>query len=164
MKNARDLLNRYKRLRLVSLPTCAIGLLLLISPVMADNSILELGRADIPDGNDDRSELFNDDYDEEITVTEGSVIRHQEGRTKRGFPIETIELKRRVSYADLDLSKEADMSVFKLRVETAAKRSCEELANRRSVELTGAWTITRCTSEAVARSVGQTQAAIAANQ
>jgi UrcA family protein len=164
MNNARDFFNRYKQLRLVSLATCAIGLLLLISPVLADNSIPEPGVAGIPDGNGDRSGFFSDDYDKKVIVTEGPVIRRQEGRTKRGFPIEIIELTRRVSYADLDLSKEADVSVFELRVETAAKRSCEQLANKQSFESTSASAITRCVSEAVDRSVEQMQAAIAANQ
>ena len=163
MKNARDFLNRYKRPGPVSLLSCAIGLLLLISPVLADKSIPESGLAGLPEGHGDRVGMFSDDYDEEITAIEGSVTRRQERRTKLGFPIEIVQLKQRVSYADLDLSKEADVTVFELRVETAAKRSCEELANRQSLEL-GGWTITRCTSEAIDRSVEQMQAAIAAKQ
>jgi UrcA family protein len=164
MKNARDFPNRYKRLRLVSLSICVIVLQLLISPVLADDFIPESAAADLPDGNGDRSGSFGDDYDEEVIVTEGPVIRRQEGWTKLGFPIEIMELNRRVSYADLDLSKEADLFVFELRVETAAKRSCEQLSNKHSFELTSAWAITRCTNEAVERSAEQVQAAIAANQ
>ena len=143
---------------------CAIGLLLLISPAMADKSNPESGLAGFPDGSGDRIGLFNNDYDEEEIVIDAPVIRRQEGRTKHGFPIEIIELKQRISYADLDLSKEADAAVFELRVETAAKRSCEELARRQWVELTGRWTIRRCTNEAVDRSVEQVQAAIAVTQ
>ena len=116
------------------------------------------------DGDVDRIGLFSDDYDEEVFVTEGPVIRRQVGRTKLGFPIEIIELKGRVSYADLDLSREADVTVFELRVETAAKRSCEELAYRHSFEFMDRWAIMRCTNEAVDRSVEQMQAAIAANR
>ena len=148
----------------MSFSICVIGSLLLISPVLADKYNPESGIAGIPDGNGDRIGLFSDDYDEEVFVTEGPVIRRQVGRTKLGFPIEIIELKGRVSYADLDLSKQADVTVFKLRVETAAKRSCEELAYRHSFEFMDRWAIMRCTNEAVDRSVEQMQAAIAANR
>ena len=164
MKNAREFLNHYKRRGPMSLSICVIGSLLLISPVLADKYNPESGIAGIPDGNGDRIGLFSDDYDEEVIVTEGPVIRRQVGRTKLGFPIEIIELKGRVSYADLDLSKEADLFVFELRVETAAKRSCEQLSNKHSYELTSAWAITRCTNEAVEQSAEQVQAVIAANQ
>ena len=163
MKNARQFLNRYERRGPVSLPICAFGLLLSMGHVMADKSNPESGLAVFPDSDGDRIGLLSDDYDEEVIVAEGPVTSRQVGRTKRGFPIESTELKRRVSYADLDLSKEADVTVFELRVETAARRSCEKLAHRHSVELTGGWTITRCINEAVDRSGEQVQAAIAAN-
>ena len=164
MKNVRQFLNRYERRGPVSLPICAIGLLLLTSPIMADKSNSESGLAVLPDGGVDRIGLFSDEYDEEVIVNEGPIIRRQVGRTKLGFPIEVIELKQRVSYADLDLSREADVTVFELRVETAAKRSCEELAYRHSVEFMDRRAIMRCTNEAVDRSVEQMQAAMAANR
>ena len=125
MKNARQSLNRFNQRRPMSLTSCAISLLLLISPVMADKSNPESGLAVLPDSNVDRNGWFNDEYDEEVFVTGEPVIRRQVGRTKLGFPIEIIELKGRVSYADLDLSKQADVTMFELRVETAAKRACE---------------------------------------
>lgn len=163
MKNARNFLNRYKRLRLVSLPTFAIGLLVLISPVLADNSNPESGLAGIPDDNGDRSGFSSDIYDEPINVTGVPVMRRQDGKTKHGFPIEIIERKQRVSYADLDLSREQDVAVFELRVEAVARQSCEALVNRQSIELDG-WTVRSCTSVAVNRSLQQLQTAIAANQ
>ena len=164
MKNARQFLNRYNQRRLMSLPICAISLLLLIGPVMADKSNPESGLVVLPDGDVDRNGLFNDDYDEEVFVTGEPVIRRQVGRTKLGFPIEIIELKGRVSYADLDLSKQADVTVFELRVETAANRSCEELEHEHPVMLTDRRAIMRCINEAIDRSGEQMQAAIAAAQ
>ena len=162
MKNAREFLNHYKRRGPMSLPICVIGSLLLISPVLADKYNPESGIAGIPDGNGDRIGLFSDDYHEEIFVIGGPVIRRQVGRTKLGFPIEIIELKGRVSYADLDLSKQADVTVFELRVETAANRSCEELEHEHPVMLTDRRAIMRCINEAIDRSGEQMQAAIAA--
>lgn len=145
------------------IPICAIGALLLISPVMADKANRKSDIAGSPAVVGDWVGSFSDYYNGAVIITERPVTRRQEGRTTRGFSIEIIELKRRVSYADLDLSRQADVTVFESRVETAAKRSCEELALRHSIELMDRSAITRCTKEAVVRSVKQVQSAIAAN-
>jgi UrcA family protein len=163
MKNARQFVNCWERRGPVNFSIFTIGLLLSMSQVMAEKSNPEPGLAVDFDGDGHRIGLLNDGYDGEVIVIEGPVTSRQEGRTKLGFPIEIIELKGRVSYADLDLSKEADVTVFRSRVEAAAKKSCEKLAHRHSVELTGRWTITRCTNEAIDRSVEQMQAAIDAD-
>lgn len=145
------------------IPICAIGALLLISPVMAGEANPKSNIAGSPAVVGDRVGSFSDYYNGEVIVTERPVTRRQDGRTTRGFSIEVIELKRRVSYADLDLSRQADVTVFESRIETAAKRSCEELALRHSIELMDRSAITRCTNEAVNRSVKQVQSAIAVN-
>ena len=60
------------------------------------------------------------------------------------MPLEVIELTRSVSYADLDLLREADVAVLEMRVESAAKMSCEELANKYPLSYSDNWAITRC--------------------
>jgi UrcA family protein len=44
-----------------------------------------------------------------------------------GGPIETMTIKGRVSYADLDLSKVADDATLKDRITAEAKNACDEL-------------------------------------
>ena len=99
---------------------------------------------------------------EEVMVIEAPLARRQDGWTTGGLPVEIIEVKRRVSYADLDLSKEADVTAFKTRIQTAAQISCEELAASYPVSFTGRWAIAHCTDEALHRSEKQIQNAIAA--
>ncbi|MDH3339590.1 MAG: hypothetical protein OEM76_17425, partial [Gammaproteobacteria bacterium] len=48
--------------------------------------------------------------DIEKIVVEAPMVRRQAGQTNIGAKIEVIELRRRVSYADLDLSKYADVT------------------------------------------------------
>ena len=125
-QKARQFHNHYERRGPVNPPIWVIGLLLLMSQVMADNSNPESAPADFSDSDGSQTELISENYNEEVFVYGGAVTSRQTGRTTRGFPIEITKLERRVSYADLDLSKEADVIVFESRVETAAKRSCEE--------------------------------------
>jgi UrcA family protein len=99
---------------------------------------------------------------EEIVV-EAPIVRHQVGRTSIGVKIEVIELKRRVSYADLDLVKYADVNELKARIKTTAKESCEKLSDMFPLaEPTGGKGIRSCTDKAVAGTEEQVQAAIAA--
>ena len=65
---------------------------------------------------------------EEVVVVGAPIERHFEGgRSAIGAEIEIIELTRQVSYADLDLSKYADVGVMEQRIETIAKESCIQL-------------------------------------
>jgi UrcA family protein len=93
---------------------------------------------------------------EEVIVTEGPIARHHEGWTTGGLPVHVMKLTRR-----LDLSTAADQAVFAERIETAAKLSCEELAEAYPVEFWGRKAIPRCIEEAVNRSEKQAQAIIA---
>jgi UrcA family protein len=65
---------------------------------------------------------------EEVAVIRAPIEHRYEGRTIRA-PILVIELKQRVSYADLDLSERADVTTLETRIETIARESCEELSN-----------------------------------
>jgi len=99
---------------------------------------------------------------EEIVV-EAPIVRRQVGRSTIGAKIEVIELRRRLSFADLDLSKNADVTELKTRIETTAKESCEKLDDMFPLaEPSGVQGIRSCTDKAVAGTVEQVQAAIAA--
>jgi UrcA family protein len=49
------------------------------------------------------------------------------GRTSTGIPVEELSLARPVSYADLDLRKQADVMEFERRINQAAKQACGQL-------------------------------------
>lgn len=99
---------------------------------------------------------------EEIVV-EAPIVRRQVGRSASGAKIEVIELRRRLSFADLDLSKDADVTELKTRIETTAKESCEKLDDMFPfAEPSGVQGIRSCTDKAVAGTEEQVQAAIAA--
>ena len=98
---------------------------------------------------------------EEIVV-QAPIVRRQVGRTAIGAKIEVIELRRRVSYADLDLSKDADVTALKARIETTAKESCEKLSDMFPFDPSDRREIQSCTNQAVDGTEKQVQAAIAA--
>ena len=103
---------------------------------------------------------------EEITeeiVVEAPFVRRQVGRSATtGAEIEVIELRRRVSYADLDLSKDADVTALKARIETTAKESCEKLSDMFPFRPSDRREIQRCTNQTVDGTEEKVQAAIAA--
>ena len=98
---------------------------------------------------------------EEIVV-EAPIVRRQVGRSAAGAKIEVIELRRRLSYADLDLSKYADVTELKTRIDTTAKESCEQLSEMFPLSPSDRGEIHRCTNQAVNGAEEQVQAAIAA--
>ena len=95
-------------------------------------------------------------------VVEVPIVRRQVERTTSGAKVEVIELRRRVSYADLNLSKYADVTELKTRIETTAKESCEELSDMYPLDPSDRGEIRRCTNQAVDGTEEQVHAAIAA--
>ena len=96
----------------------------------------------------------------EVVVTEAPITVTQVGQTIFGAKIELTELKRRVSYADLDLSNHADVIELKARVETVSKESCEELSTM--YPLDSVTEKRRCIKKAISSAEEQVQAAIVA--
>lgn len=94
----------------------------------------------------------------ETIVIEAPIVRRQVGIDK----VEVIELRRRVSYVDLDLSKYADVTELKTRIETTAKESCEQLSDMFPHDPSDRREIRRCTNRAVDGTEEQVQAAITA--
>ena len=100
---------------------------------------------------------------EEVVVIEAPIVRSWTERGTYG-PVEVIELTRRVNYADLDLSKHADVTMLETRIETAAKEACEALSDMFPLDPSDKTEIRRCTKKAVGGTEEQVQAAIEAAQ
>ncbi len=102
----------------------------------------------------------------EEVVVEAPITTVREVRwTSRDAAMRIIELKQRVSYADLDLSKSANVIEFEVRVETIAKESCDKLSAMYPLPQAGTTERERqrrCISEAINGAKGQVQAAIVA--
>ncbi len=69
---------------------------------------------------------------QEVTVVAPKVARHHYigGARFAGAPIEVVSLTRTVSFADLDLTKQADVATFQARVQTTAQAACGDLEAR----------------------------------
>jgi len=98
------------------------------------------------------------DEREEVTVIAAPIERH-EGRTVRG-PIQVTELKRQVSYADLDLSSREDVTTLETRIEIISRETCEELSFMVPFETREE--VRRCVKQAILGTKEQVQVAMAA--
>jgi UrcA family protein len=101
---------------------------------------------------------------EEVVVVEAPIMRSWTERGRYGGKVEVIELTRRVNYADLDLSKPADVTTLETRIETTAKESCEALSDMFPLDPSDNMEILSCTKKAVNGTKKQVEAAIAASQ
>lgn len=101
---------------------------------------------------------------EEVVAVESPIERERAGPT--GMTIEIIGLKRQVSFADLDLSKHADVTELERRIETTAKESCEKLEEMYPLPRNPSRSadIRRCTKQAIGNAADEIDAAIAAAQ
>ncbi len=75
---------------------------------------------------------------------------------------EFIELKRQVSFADLDLADYADVVELEARIEAVAKNSCHMLSEMFPFDGSGKMEIHRCQKRAIASALEQKELAIAA--
>lgn len=101
---------------------------------------------------------------EEVVVVEAPIMRSWTERGRYGGKVEVIELTRRVNYADLDLSKQADVATLETRIEATAKASCKALSDMFPLDPSDTKEILSCTKKAVNGTKKQVQAAIAAAQ
>jgi len=100
------------------------------------------------------------DEAEEVVVIGAPITRQEEGRSYTGMPKEVIELKRQISYADLDLTKDADVQTLQTRIHDVAEESCQKLAEMFPLKFIDQGEVGRCVDDAVASSKDQVQAAI----
>jgi len=98
---------------------------------------------------------------EEIVILEApAVIRYPEAKSPVGSPYEAVELTRRVSYADLDLSQSSDVKALENRVDVTAKETCRDLSEMFAPYMTTDQTNT-CVRRAVADAMDQVDSAVA---
>jgi UrcA family protein len=70
---------------------------------------------------------------DEVAVVAPELVREPAGRGSHGHPVHVVSTTRKVSYADLDLSKAKDQAEFRSRVKAAATAACSDLdANTQS--------------------------------
>ncbi len=99
----------------------------------------------------------------EEVVVRAPIGRHEFGRSPvAGFKTEIIELKRRVSFTDLDLTRRTDVNELDTRIEVVAKESCEKLADMFPLNRLGPAEMRRCTKNAIASAEKQKGLTIAA--
>ena len=111
----------------------AMGLLLCAEPVLAQE--------------DDESDSVA--AIEEVRVEAPVVTRKVTARGPMGYTTEVIQLRRQVSYADLDLSDERDIEEFEKRIEMTAKEACESLKELFRKGQKNAGDVYRCTKHAI---------------
>jgi UrcA family protein len=99
---------------------------------------------------------------EEVVVVGAPVVRQWTERGRLGGNVETIELTRRVSYADLDLTLHADVLMLEERIENVARESCKTLSDMFPLDRSDSQEIESCTRKAIAGTEEQVKAAIAA--
>jgi len=103
------------------------------------------------------------DEAEEVVVVGAPIQRNRKvDRGTYGNSVEVIELMRQVSYADLDLTKYADVTEMEARIEATAKESCEQLSEMFRLDMPNKDEVTECTKTAIREAKEKLQLAIAA--
>lgn len=86
---------------------------------------------------------------EEVVVVEASIDAQPGMRPATGYKTGSVEVKRYVSFADLDLSIEADALVLEQRIEVAAEEACEALERTFPLGQKSMADVRRCTKRAI---------------
>jgi UrcA family protein len=95
---------------------------------------------------------------QEVTVIAERPTTTVVGRTSSGAAIELLELRHRVSFADLNLATHAGATDLEKRVSNAAKSACDELDKLYPLEAKEA----NCAKKAADAAMSQVHAAVAA--
>ena len=99
----------------------------------------------------------------EEVIVEAPVVRRKVSATSpTGYTTETIQLKREVSFADLDLTRESDVKVLEERIETTAKEACQALDDMLDREQQDETAVFRCTKQAIKDTRKEFDAVVAA--
>jgi len=99
---------------------------------------------------------------EEVVVVEAPLEGREIGRSSTtGAKIMEYDLRRNVSYADLDLCSDADVSEMDVRIENTAKDLCKELSAKFPLNPSDNTEIKRCTAKAIESTKVQMQEAVA---
>ena len=101
-------------------------------------------------------------------LTEEIVVRAPIERSEARIPIgssvntQTVNLNRYVSFADLDLTDNADVNKLETRIDAIAKESCKELSDMFPLDRSDMMEMSRCLKNAIASANEQKEMAIAA--
>ena len=99
----------------------------------------------------------------EEVVVEAPVVRRKVSATSpTGYTTETIQLKRQVSYADLDLTEEGDVKILEERINTTAKEACQALDDMLDRDQQDETAVFRCTKQAIKDTRQEFEAVVAA--
>ena len=99
----------------------------------------------------------------EEVVVEAPVARRKVAATSpTGYTTEMIQLRRQVTFADLDLTDESDVKTLEERIETTAKEACEALDDMLDRDKQDPTDVFRCTKQAIKDAEKELEAVVAA--
>lgn len=93
-----------------------------------------------------------------ITIGAGVVTKTHIGYSSSGIPTEQVTITHRVSYTDLDLTKQVGAAELKRRVKETARAACKQLDELYPLE---AKNVQECTRITLAKASPQVESAIA---
>ena len=105
-----------------------------------------------------------DEIEEIIVRAPLSIERHEVKGVSSSATVKTeiVELKRLVSFADLDLSRDEDVNELEKRIEVVAKDSCKKLSEMFPLDRSDIVELQRCTKHAIESTLEQNELAIIA--
>ena len=99
----------------------------------------------------------------EEVVVEAPVVRRKVAATSpTGYTTETIQLKRQVSFDDLDLTDDSDVKELEERIATTAKEACQALDEMLERDEQDPTDVFRCTKQAIKDARKEIEAVVAA--
>jgi UrcA family protein len=99
----------------------------------------------------------------EEVIVEAPVVRRKVAATSpTGYTTEMIQLRRQVTFADLDLTDETDVKMLQERIETTAKEACQALDDMLDREKQDPTDVFRCTKQAIKDAEKELEAVVAA--
>ena len=99
----------------------------------------------------------------EEVIVEAPVVRRKVAATSpTGYTTEMIQLRRQVTFADLDLTDESDVKTLEERIETTAKEACEALDDMLDRDKQDPTDVFRCTKQAIKDAEKELEAVVAA--
>ena len=99
---------------------------------------------------------------EEVVVEAPVVSRKVAATSPTGYTTEMIQLRRQVTFADLDLTDDSDVKELEGRIETTAQEACEALDDMLDRDKQDPTDVFRCTKQAIKNARKELEAAVAA--
>ena len=99
----------------------------------------------------------------EEVIVEAPVVRRKVAATSpTGYTTEMIQLRRQVTFSDLDLTDETDVKMLQERIETTAKEACQALDDMLDRDKQDPTDVFRCTKQAIKDAEKEVEAVVAA--